>query len=350
PGHAAELDAAVKSMQRAMLAESTKATYRSRLRLWEELSHNMKMDPFPLDERRMERVVAALRDAGYKSAADYLATAIVFNEMLGHQLTPSQKAQARPMTLEVLRSLATAAAGISGRIRVACYALGSPHDIHVDHEGVSIYIKGSKTDQQQCGTARRLGRLESGDDSVELICPVRAAEFLLKVRSIQGGTASDRLCVNEAGEPWAQRYFREALKRDLSKAGIQEWRSYSLHSMRAGGCQWMIEAGIDRSKVKKFGRWSSDCIDRYARESYISDSRGYPNRVVSSKGQPMLPSHAAPTDVQGVGMRMTPAPRSELTPVKAKREEEVRESQAEGDTDGDWLRDEYLDEDDPWLR
>ncbi|KAF4728046.1 hypothetical protein FOZ63_012604, partial [Perkinsus olseni] len=77
PGHAAELDAAVKSMQRAMLAESTKATYRSRLRLWEELSHNMKMDPFPLDERRMERVVAALRDAGYKSAADYLATAIV---------------------------------------------------------------------------------------------------------------------------------------------------------------------------------------------------------------------------------------------------------------------------------
>ncbi|KAF4683470.1 hypothetical protein FOZ60_009081 [Perkinsus olseni] len=222
--------------------------------------------------------------------------------------------QARPMTLEVLRSLATAAAGISGRIRVACYALGTwfllrgeellsvnISDIHVDPEGVSIYIKGSKTDQQQCGTARRLGRLESGDDSVELICPVRAAEFLLKVRSIQGGTASDRLCVNEAGEPWAQRYFREALKRDLSKAGVQEWRSYSLHSMRAGGCQWMIEAGIDRSKVKKFGRWSSDCIDRYARESYISDSRGYPNRVVSSKGQPMLPSHAAPTDVQGIG-------------------------------------------------
>ncbi|KAF4709796.1 hypothetical protein FOZ63_031008 [Perkinsus olseni] len=311
PANAAELDRAVTTMRGAMLAESTKATYRSRLKLWEQLSRNMGLKPFPLDEVKMERVTAALREGKYKSAADFLTTAMAYNEMAGFKLTKCQRAyarrikvackqnigrpkQAEPLTLGVLMSLCKSATGFHEMQRVASYVLGSRFllrgdellgltlsNVSVSEDSVTITIDGSKTDQQRCGEERRLGAISAPDgEDIGLVCPVRAASYLIQSRTEQRASLGDPLCANRAGCAWGQKAFRQALKKDLAKAGVEGWIGYSLHSMRAGGCQWLLKAGIERNKVKKFGRWRSNCIDRYAREAYIADSAGYTSAVV----------------------------------------------------------------------
>lgn len=332
-----ELERAVSTMRKAMLAESTKATYRSRLKLWEKMSGKMGFEPFPLDEKKMERITAALREANYRSAADYLSTAIAFNELLGYKLSSCQRAyarriktacerhiggpkQAEPLTLGVLMSLCKSASGFFAKQRAASYVLGSWFllrgdellSLKVSHvsigqgnTSVSIIIEGSKTDQRLCGEKRQLGAIctQEGDD-VGLICPVRAAAYLLQSRTQQGAAPDHLLCTNSKSCRWTQKEFRRLLKEDLAKAGIQGWIGYSLHSMRAGGCQWLLRAGIERNKVKKFGRWRSDCINRYAREAYIADSLGYSATVVDSQGaEPAKSSGAAGTAGDVIGRR-----------------------------------------------
>eukprot|EP00644_Phytophthora_capsici_P006589 jgi/Phyca11/52783/gw1.36.568.1 len=55
-----------------------------------------------------------------------------------------------------------------------------------------------------------------------------------------------------------------AIKRAAVDIGEQP-AEYGTHSLRSGGATALFAEGVDRLAIKHFGRWSSDCYERYAR-------------------------------------------------------------------------------------
>ena len=43
--------------------------------------------------------------------------------------------------------------------------------------------------------------------------------------------------------------------------------SYSSHSLRRGGAQFLRDAGVPRDLIKLMGRWKSDAVDVYMRSA-----------------------------------------------------------------------------------
>ena len=98
------------------------------------------------------------------------------------------------------------------------------------------------------------------------ICPVRACWMAVKEANANGRQDKDQVFAfrNRKGkiEAISTRSIERFLKDGASDLGIDATR-YSCHSLRIGGATAMFAAGCTDGSIKLFGRWSSDCYQRY---------------------------------------------------------------------------------------
>ncbi|KAG6945959.1 hypothetical protein JG688_00016336 [Phytophthora aleatoria] len=100
---------------------------------------------------------------------------------------------------------------------------------------------------------------KSGD---RLLCPVRAARWIIKGLKHSGLHRKNLHCLREAA--WV---FRASdVAQHIKNAAAAEWMDrsrYPTHSIRIGGATTLLNVGADRLTIKLLGRWMSSTFEEY---------------------------------------------------------------------------------------
>ncbi|KAF4651358.1 hypothetical protein FOL47_000456 [Perkinsus chesapeaki] len=318
---------AVESLREKIYAESTKKSNCSRVRKYEEVmaGDGVNKQAFPIDREKLECFAAVLCASGYKSVNQYLDAVVAENEARGYELTNADKSMVRkwkractrgqgqpegrdPLTIDLLLELHRSAIGTNARSRAALYTIGcwfllrgeeavelEMRDIQsLDAESglgqvektaaevVKVTVRESKTDQRGEGAIRVHGCICANGEVGRTLCPVHLLKNVVTLRKREGVVGTDKLFRDEDGVAWYTDRLRYRLLKDLRRAGVTQVDKFGLHSMRVGGTQWMLRAGVERHRVQRFGRWSSEAISLYARDvcdRIIQDSQEYSGRM-----------------------------------------------------------------------
>ncbi|KAF4673585.1 hypothetical protein FOL47_010392 [Perkinsus chesapeaki] len=311
-----KLNRVVKRFRGMTYAKSTKSTMSVRMRLWSKLADGIGVPVVPLSAYGVETICSVLRAAGYRSAINYLNSAITHNRDKGH--TPDASTEAaikrarmackrnlgppkrmRGISLQELRTLSRKLNGLHPKHRMGGYLLASWFllrcsellALNMEHlvfdeaaKIVSVTIASSKVDQAGFGCVRSHGCLCSKPiDPDAAICPFHVIWHLVLTRKRQRASDSSPLMISRKGEWFQKKEFLDCFREDARSCGlaISENDKLGTHSFRRGGVQLLASSGAaSRDQLKRFGRWSSDCIDRYLEDVLISDSHMYAARAV----------------------------------------------------------------------
>ena len=125
---------------------------------------------------------------------------------------------------------------------------------------VMICIRGSKTDQMRQGAGRN--HYATG----ERLCVVTALASLFSSWEVPGGLSralDEPLFSYADGSILKRTTVSDALKAAAKRLGQKE-ADFASHSLRIGGCSGLLHENMPEEKIKKMGRWRSDCWRQYA--------------------------------------------------------------------------------------
>lgn len=174
------------------------------------------------------------------------------------------------LTLTALRDRALLLVGWTGALRRSELVALTTGDIEfIEGEGVNVYVRRSKTDQEGAGVVKGLP-YGSGQET----CPVTALRRWLQAaeRQVEGpfeGEIFRRFYRGESvGESaMTAQYVSAVLKRHAESAGLGP-EEYSAHSLRAGFITQAIRAGKPERRVKEHsGHASWETFNRYVEEA-----------------------------------------------------------------------------------
>ncbi|KAF4650225.1 hypothetical protein FOL47_001363 [Perkinsus chesapeaki] len=294
-------ETAVDELRSKFYGASTAKSMKARLNTFERMMIRAGEDPYPIEMKKIELMAAALRKADESGDDTWVEFTAVEKSNLRRikracvrGISPDEGAE--PLTLETLRkqTVYMRKGKIREEARSAAYTIawwfmmrgGELVELRIGQvavNGAVATVKFEVTKNDQKGQGCQRSQQCACKEEIEGYCPVHAMMQLLEYRAGQGAEKNDLLFVNNDGQRWDQGSLRETLKADLRNSGIQEAEQYSLHSFRVGGTQGHIEAGVSTESTKAFGRWRSNVIDRYARESYMADSESYTQRINSRR-------------------------------------------------------------------
>jgi len=135
-------------------------------------------------------------------------------------------------------------------------------DIIVEHPGLLIFIKWSKSRQES--SYFHLLPIPSLD--THQLCPLQAYKTMI---SVQPASANSPLLHNHNGSPITTSQLRQYL-RSLLQAGGYSCTQYSFHGLRRGGATFAYRLGQGLAAIKQQGDWRSDAVHRYI-ESHFGD-------------------------------------------------------------------------------
>ena len=121
-----------------------------------------------------------------------------------------------------------------------------------------VFIKGSKTDRYNEGEFRNLMAGTGG----EQICPTWAMQNLHRVRPELAGKPDEYLFRHRGGASIRRKDIQDLLQEAAVACGVPKHLVGS-HSQRSGGASAMHNAGFSVERIKRFGRWKSDCVHIY---------------------------------------------------------------------------------------
>ena len=146
--------------------------------------------------------------------------------------------------------------GFAGFFRYDELANIQPCDLQLSHDGVTIRIPRSKTDQYRQGDEVVIARTNSDTCPVAMLEEyIRRAEIDLKSQlflfRLITGPRSEKL--RKSGRLTYSR-LRELLKAKLEELGYPS-ADFGLHSLRAGGAMAAAASGMPDRLFKKHGHW-----------------------------------------------------------------------------------------------
>ncbi|XP_073476856.1 uncharacterized protein [Aquarana catesbeiana] len=128
-------------------------------------------------------------------------------------------------------------------------------EVTLEEDGVSIFLRKSKTDQEGRG---RMVRVYSILGSPQ--CPVGAVREFLKVRPDCQGP----LLIHANGDMLSRFQFIAVFRKCLLGLGLEE-REFSSHSFRIGAATEAARLGMEVETIKRIGRWESNRFQSYVR-------------------------------------------------------------------------------------
>jgi site-specific recombinase XerD len=174
------------------------------------------------------------------------------------------------LTLTALRDRALLLVGWTGALRRSELVALTTEDVQfVEGEGVNIYIRRSKSDQEAEGLVKGLPY-----GSNKETCPVTALRQWLQAaeREVEGPFEGDIFRRFYRGESIGEsamtaQYVSKVLKRHAEAAGLDP-DEYSAHSLRAGFITQAIRAGKAERRVKEHsGHESWETFNQYVEEA-----------------------------------------------------------------------------------
>jgi len=174
------------------------------------------------------------------------------------------------LTLTALRDRALLLVGWTGALRRSELVALTTEDVEfVEGQGVNVYIRRSKSDQEAEGFVKGLPY-----GSNKETCPVTALRQWLRAaeREVEGafeGGIFRRFYRGESigEEAMTAQYVSTVLKRHAENAGLDP-TEYSAHSLRAGFITQAIRAGKPERRVKEHsGHASWETFNRYVEEA-----------------------------------------------------------------------------------
>ena len=174
------------------------------------------------------------------------------------------------LTLTFLRDRALLLVGWTGALRRSELVALTTEDIEfIEGEGVNVYVRQSKADQEGTGLVKGLPY-----GSNKLTCPVTALRQWLQAAERQLGESfeGDIFRRFHRGESIGEsamtaQYVSTVLKRHAENAGLDP-DEYSAHSLRAGFITQAIRAGKAERRVKEHSSHASwETFNRYVEEA-----------------------------------------------------------------------------------
>ena len=312
----------IRVFNRWMWGIGTIQTFETRCRWWRTRAEYRGIEPWPLTQAKIRLAAALLFKGGYRSAPNYLASIKRKHIQGGYDLPlkvqleikdcsralrrgigPPRRAE--PFYLEKIIQFADSQR--QGDLRTIAYAsvLGAwwmMREVELAAVRVSqirwapcttkdqggfatILLPISKTDIQALGK-RRSHQCICPDPA----CPVRAVTTLLH-DATQGGEALDPLLVRDyQGLPFSKEAVTRLMQLIAGTTGHGDLLITG-HSMRVTGAMRMALAGLPVELVKVYGRWASEAVMAYLRETVIQgDGAKVAEKV--QKGLAALPAVA----------------------------------------------------------
>jgi len=131
-------------------------------------------------------------------------------------------------------------------------------------DGVSslvIFIWKSKTDQAGDGATVHVS--ETGTP----ICPVRWYRFFCTIRNPRAVFLFHKLGDRtDVSEPLSSSTPNFIVKKLVASIGMNP-QKFGSHSCRKGGCTTAVESGVDIRLVARHGRWKSQAVMTYVKDS-----------------------------------------------------------------------------------
>ena len=301
------LDAVVRQLFSAGLANSTKRTYASGEKRYDHFCTQFGLTPYPASEYVLAYFVAFLYKEGlapssvkiYLSAIRHTQIALGMGDpRLGdmpqleyvtkglRRLSPGQSRSRLPITPHILRHLraswektlphfdgamlwAAACMCFFGFLRCGEVVVPSDStfdptchlasgDVRLDNTSnpqyIQVHIMASKMDPFRQGVSVYLGSTK-GD-----ICPVAAVVAYMVLR----GAASGPFFRFADGRPLTRERLVAAVRAALREASIDD-SNYSGHSFRIGAATTAAQQGVPDSLIKTLGRWESAAHTIYIR-------------------------------------------------------------------------------------
>ena len=136
-------------------------------------------------------------------------------------------------------------------------------DIFFTETGIIVLIKWTKTLQFGKTVLLPIPRIQHRH------CPVTAITTMLHQRQCIENKNSPLFVFPDTQTAMTSVYMQSALHTLLDAMGQQVDR-YSLHSFRRGGATAAYQAGVDHTKIRRHGIWSSDCFWRYISQDTLA--------------------------------------------------------------------------------
>ena len=358
-----------------LLAQSTRRSMESRVRMLTTLAERGNFQLFPLDVQKLQLLAGALRIGGYRSAGLYLDAALWHQEhRLRSPVSADLRRAARSITKAALRGLpgsrlkqAFDLADLATLVEHDAVA-GSldmdilPHavdvlvvatwfmlreieiagarvkDIEVTAATVSLDMPLHKTAQGgQTELTRRSFRCVCGA-ARQPLCPRCAADRHL--RRLDRSEPGAYLFPGAGGQQRTKLETAGLLNMVLSAAGWQTIYTDSAghkrfvfggHAARVAGATFLALRGVPVAVIQLIGRWSSTAVERYTQQAPLAVAPGIPAQALAA-GSTQAPAVMG-TPPAALGQTHWAGAICDAPPM-ASQDQQATPEQAEG-TDGD---------------
>lgn len=232
-------------------------------------------------QRRLSSISVVHRRAGHLSPTTSERVARVWKGMRKKKTMKqeSKKAAEAPTirrflstmpsdSLRGLRDRAVILVGFFGAFRRSELVSLTTEDVEQTEEGLTIYLRRSKTDQE--GEGRAIG-IPYGTDAGT--CPVRALLQWIDRAGIESGPIFRSIHRSGSIQPRALsgRDVARIVKRAAERAGLDP-EQFAGHSLRSGFATSAARAGAsDRSIMKQTGHKTRAMVDRYVQAATVFD-------------------------------------------------------------------------------
>lgn len=185
-------------------------------------------------------------------------------------------------TVKAIRDAVLILFGFTGMFRASELVSVSIEDLSETREGIVVWVRRSKTDQE--GSGRQVGIPRARDQ--KSLCPVKTLKTWLALLKQQGITQGPVLRNvdrrngkgGRVGTALTSRSVNRILKSYAKQVGIDP-TLVSGHSLRAGAATTLAKAGVDLWKVQQQGGWKDT---RTLVERYIRNARLFEDNAMTS--------------------------------------------------------------------
>ena len=289
-------------------APGSRSSLKSQVKTWDQIARDAGFqEPFRLSPNLVFTVVGILKQAGYRSAVNYLEAAkrvhiesgYPFSIQLKHACRTASRSARRDLgsskQAEALCLLAMATFKGTGRplkggpanpgqasLIAAWWLLREIEASHarVSHvvasrEGLTISLKlpNSKTDFMALGTSRSHSCCCQVGDS--RLCPYHALVRQVSFAKNLGTNFEGWLFPTHEGAKATKRGWSHTFTAIAEAQGLETtWNNgapkYTGHSARASGAVHLALAKVDLWRIQLFGRWTSSAFLRYVRSAPLA--------------------------------------------------------------------------------
>ena len=295
-----------------LLAQSTRRSMESRVRLVTTLAEKGNFQLFPLDAQKLQLIAGALRIGGYRSAGLYLDAVLWHQEhRLRSPVSADLRRAAQSITKAALRGLP--GSRLKQAFDLADLATLVEHDVvdgSLDMDTLPHEIAGRRVKDVEITTATvsldiplhktaQGGQLELTRRSFRCVCSTARQPLCPRctadrhVRRLAGSEPGAYLFPGAGGQQRTKLETAGLFNMVLSAAGLQTIYTDSAghkrfvfggHAARVAETTFLALRGVPVAIIQLIGRWSSTTVERYTQQAPLAVAPGIPAQALAAGG------------------------------------------------------------------